>query len=280
METLNRNRTKLIIAAIAIIFAISALPLADYYFGTKVTPMTSYQQPTAAPTAAAQPTNDPVGTPSENDHSLLKVAFDDEPITVITPTETISYELDLLRLFNYQHGDVFTGNDDISVSMETLDGDPATTIVFDTSSDQLGATDLDKHTTTFGKGLAINKSDHSIHADGGAVITFTLTTSTFVSDVQVVDLDRGAMRVVGLDEKGNEVFRQSMSPDAQLIKTMAVNTTVKTLIIRVKDSFVLLPHFRAFSSGELRAFWLPKTLGECTSTAEEAAQYPDKPSCN
>lgn len=289
METINRNRTKIAIALAAIALAILTIPLLDSMFGTHVAPMQHVIQLPPSPTAAPAPVYPAknvvyVSSKPYAPTSLVNLAMDgsDE----ITHTKTISYDLDLLRLFNFQHGDVYPGNDDVAVSMETLDGDAAQLIVFDTSFDKLGETDQDKH-ANIGKGLAINKSDHSIHADGGAVITFTLTTETFVSDVQVIDLDHGSMRVIGYDANGNEVFHQSMSPDTTLVKTMPINTIVKTLAIRVKDSFVLVPHFRAsletldsFNTLTITPEKLPETLGGCTSTPEEAAAYPDKPSCN
>lgn len=200
------------------------------------------------------------------------------PAITITKTPVISYELDLLQLFNYEHGDVFTGNDDVSVTTVPSKGRDASVIVFDTCSDNLNPDDFDKKSPLC-KMLTINTHKNVRAADSGEM-EFNFTSKTFVSFIQFLDVDHGSATLFAYDESGNLIttIKLHHGEDGQ-VQTMNVNLTVSKMVIKVNDSFAVLPHFRAFSEGELKAFSLPKTsiadgATACAVTADDAKTMP------
>lgn len=206
----------------------------------------------------------------------------------LSSTSSFSYELDLLELFKYDHGEAFRNTDDIQFSIQASKGRVGKLIVFDTMSLDLNPTDLDKSTIgqgSLGNGLTVNTSTHKVHADGAAVITMTLTTPTYLASIDIVDLDHGSMSLTAYDANGVKLGHLHMDSDPIRVKTLQVGMTATTFVLNFRDSFVMLPHFRGFGHGETfntltLLAKLPGTLGGCTTTDEEAKAYPDKPRCN
>lgn len=177
------------------------------------------------------------------DSSIGNYTLTDKAIaSTITKTPVISYELDLLQLYNYEHGQEFLGNDDVRVTTVPSKGRPARVIVFDTSRDDLNPDDSDKR-SSLGKMLTVNTHTNPRAADSGEM-TFNFTSKTFFSRIKFLDVDHGSAKLFAYDEAGNliKTIKMAHGENGQ-VQTMWINLTVSKVVIKVNDSFALLPYF-------------------------------------